>query len=119
MIHVVEDEENIRKLVTVNLVKRGHQVVEAPNATEGLGQLKHLKPDLMILNIKLPDLSGLDILDHLDRKFQPSVHFPVILITATMIDNAAILTRYPRVIRIFTKPFDIDELIAFVHDLLT
>jgi DNA-binding response OmpR family regulator len=119
MIHVIEDEENIRKLVTVNLTRRGHEVVEASNAKEALTHLEHLKPDLMILNIKLPDLSGLEILDHLDRKFPSSINSPVILITGTMIDNAAILARYPRVIRIFTKPFDINELIAFVHATLS
>jgi DNA-binding response OmpR family regulator len=119
MIHVIEDEENIRKLVTVNLAKRGHEVVEAYNAEQGLKHLEHLRPELMILNIKLPDLSGLEILDHLDQMPPPYVNFPVVLITGTMIDDAAILRKYPRVIKIFTKPFDINELIAFVHDTLS
>jgi DNA-binding response OmpR family regulator len=119
MIHVIEDEENIRKLVTVNLTKRGHEVIEAYNAKQGLEHLEHRKPDMMILNIKLPDLSGLEVLDHLEQKFPSSVNFPIILITATMIDNAAVLARYPCVLRIFTKPFDINELISFVHATLS
>jgi DNA-binding response OmpR family regulator len=117
MIHVIEDEENIRKLLAVNLMKRGHQVVEALTVEQAVKQLKYLQPDLMILNILLTDGSGLEILDHLEAT-QAEI-FPVVVITGTMIDNPHLLSKYPRIARIYTKPFDINELISFVHDTLS
>ncbi len=119
MIHIVEDEENIRKLLSINLTKRGHEVVEAYTAEEAIKQLEVRDPQLMLLNIRLPGLSGLDLLDHLDECTPSSTpDFPVVLITATMVNEEHTLRKYPRIIRIITKPFDINELIEFVHDTL-
>ena len=118
MIHVVEDEPNICKLVSVNLQKRGHEVLVAQTGQRALEHLQEHEPELMILNIKLPDISGLEILDRMDDLLPPSKIPPVVLITASSIDENFVLPRYPRVVRVFTKPFDINELIAFVHTLL-
>lgn len=114
----VEDEENIRKLITVNLVQRSYQVVEAFTGQEGLDQLRDQTPDLLILNIRLPDMSGLDILDQMDGVSLPTSDFPVIIITAFVIDTDSILHQYPRVARIFTKPFDVKEVIRFIYQIL-
>jgi DNA-binding response OmpR family regulator len=112
----VEDEDNIRKLITVNLVRRGYRVVEACDGQEGLQLLRNLTPDLLILNITLPDMSGLDILDRLNDNSLPPSDFPVIIITASPVDTGMILRQYTRVAKIFTKPFDIKEVIDFIHE---
>ena len=114
----VEDEENIRKLITVNLVQRNYQVVEAFTGQDGLDQLRDQTPDLLILNIRLPDMSGLYILDQMDGKSLPLSDFPVIIISAFLIDTELILSQYPRVARIFTKPFDVKEVIGFIYQIL-
>jgi two-component system, OmpR family, alkaline phosphatase synthesis response regulator PhoP len=118
MILHVEDEENIRKLITVNLIERGYQVVEAFNGQEALDNLRDQTPDLMILNIKLPDISGLDILEHLDDKNIPSSDVPVVLMTATDVDKDQIVSQHPRIVKIFTKPFDVKEVVDFIHEKL-
>ncbi len=112
----VEDEDNIRKLITVNMVQRGYRVLEACTGQQGLQLLREQIPDLLILNIKLPDMSGLDILDHLNNNSLPSSDFPVIIITAFPIDTEMILSQYTRVAKIFTKPFGIKEVIDFIHE---
>jgi DNA-binding response OmpR family regulator len=112
----VEDEDNIRKLITVNMVRRGYRVVEACTGLQGLQALRDETPDLLVLNIKLPDMSGLDILDHLNDNSLPASDFPVIIITAFPIDTEMILRQYTRVAKIFTKPFDIKEVIDFIHE---
>jgi DNA-binding response OmpR family regulator len=114
----VEDEENIRKLITVNLVKRGYRVKEAYNGQEGLDNLRAQTPDLLILNILLPDMSGLDILDELNGESPPPSGFPVIIITASPINTERILHNYPRVAKIFTKPFEVMEVIEFIYQIL-
>jgi DNA-binding response OmpR family regulator len=114
----IEDEENIRKLITVNLVQRGYRVVEAWNGQEGLQQLRAQTPDLLVLNLMLPDMSGLDVLDHLNDNSLPPSDFSVIIITATLVDTEEIIRRYPRVIKIFIKPFDVKEVVELIHQKL-
>jgi DNA-binding response OmpR family regulator len=114
----VEDEENIRKLLTVNLVQRGYNVVEAFTGEQGLEEIRNQTPDLLILNIRLPDMSGLDILDQLKDDSLPPSNFPAIIITAFVIDTQSVLRQYPRVAKIFTKPFDVKEVIEFIQQIL-
>jgi DNA-binding response OmpR family regulator len=79
---VVEDETHIRQFVKANLVARGHEVVQAESAEVGLEKMRENIPDAMLLDIKLPGMSGWDLLtimaddDHLIR-------IPVIVMTAT------------------------------------
>jgi DNA-binding response OmpR family regulator len=114
----VEDEENIRKLITVNLVQRGYRVIETYNGRQGLEELHRQTPDLLILNMGLPDMSGLDILDQLNGNLSPSSDFPVLIITASLVDTEAIMHRYPRVAHIFIKPFDVKSVIEMIQNLL-
>jgi DNA-binding response OmpR family regulator len=116
LIMQIEDEENIRKLMSVNLVQRGYRAVEAHNGEDGLEQIRAQTPDLLILNIRLPDMSGLDVLDHLDDNSPPYPDFPVIIITASLLDTEAITTHHPRVKKIFTKPFDIKDVVHFIQE---
>jgi CheY-like chemotaxis protein len=109
---VVEDESNVRKLVVVNLIERGHQVLEATNGQQALDHLHVQKPALMILDIKLPDLSGWDILDHLTRAPALSADFPVLVMTASPVDQKVVLKQYPCVVEILIKPFNTDQLIT-------
>ena len=109
---VVEDEPNVRKLVAVNLIKRGHQVLEAENGQKALEHLYEQKPELVVLDIKLPDLSGWEILDRLQSlKALPS-DLRVLVMTATPVDPDVVLRKYPHVTEILVKPFNLDMLIA-------
>jgi CheY-like chemotaxis protein len=116
---VVEDEPNVRKLVTVNLIQRGYTVLEAENGKEALEHLYEEKPALMILDIKLPDLSGWDILDRLSNAPDLSRDFPVLVMTASPVDQNVILNQYPSVAEILIKPFSTDGLITAIHRALT
>ncbi len=116
---VVEDEPNVRKLVAVNLVQRGHQVLEAENGQQALEHLYNQKPALLVLDIKLPDLSGWDILDRLAGIPTLPGDFPVLIMTATPVDPNIILSQYPSVVEILVKPFNVDKLIAVVQRVLS
>jgi CheY-like chemotaxis protein len=114
---VVEDEPNVRKLVVVNLLKRGYGVLEAENGQQALGYLYSQKPDLMILDIKLPDLSGWEILDRLYSSPTLSADFPVLVVTASPVDHNLVASQYPSVVEILVKPFNTDKLINAVQRL--
>jgi DNA-binding response OmpR family regulator len=114
---LVEDEPSILNLLSVNLCARGYQVVEARNGKQALEQLEDQNFGLMILDMKLPSLSGWDILDHLHR-LHAGV-FPVMVMTAGVIDVDRVLSEYPYVAEVFIKPFDMNQLILSVQDVLS
>ena len=116
---VVEDEKNIRKLVTVNLIQRGYTVLEAEIGQEALNYLNQQKPALLILDIKLPDISGWDILDQLAALPGLSTNLPVLVMTATPVDQNTVLNQYPSIVEILVKPFNTDKLIAAVQRALS
>jgi CheY-like chemotaxis protein len=116
---VVDDEANIRKLVSVNLVSRGYQVTEAKNATEALDQLHSKSPSLMVLDIKLPDFTGWELLKRIKR--DPSIQptFPVLIMTASITEANVDLDAYPSVIDILIKPFSTGKLVSAVERALS
>ena len=116
---VVEDEPNVRKFVTVNLVHRGHKVIEAKNGQLALEQLIDQKPELLILDIKLPDLSGWDILNRIITVPARSADFPVLVMTASPVDENNILEQYPSVVEILMKPFNTAQLMTAIQRALS
>jgi len=116
---VVEDEPNVRKFVTVNLTQRGHRVIEAENGQRALEHLNDQKPELLILDIKLPDLSGWDILNRINTVPGRSADFPVLVMTASPVDQNSLLEQYPSVVEILIKPFNTDKLIAAIQRALS
>lgn len=117
-IMIIEDEANIRKFVKVNLLARGHEVIEAENAADGLAKLHSASPKLLLLDIKLPDMSGWDLLTlilndpHLPRP-------PVIVITASLGESRPAQIQYPDLYKVLVKPVAAMELVQAVEEALT
>lgn len=116
---VVEDEPNVLKLVAINLRKRGYDVLEAENGQQAMGHLYRGRPDLMILDVKLPDITGWEILDRLTSAPTLSADFPVLVMTASPVDQGYILRHYPAVVEIVVKPFNIDRMITAIQHALS
>jgi DNA-binding response OmpR family regulator len=116
---VVEDEANILKLVSINLISRGYKVSEAKNATEAIELLQQQSPELMILDIKLPDFTGWELLKRVKR--DPSIQdgFPVLIMTASITDAYVDLQAYPSVIDVLIKPFSSTKLVTAVESALS
>lgn len=76
---IVDDEEHIRFLYAEELTDEGYEVVTADSGFEILERIEREKPDLVILDIKMVDYNGLDILQDIRNKFYD---LPVILCTA-------------------------------------
>lgn len=112
---VVEDEANVRKLVQVNLVSRGYNVVEALNGKQALAQLRDSSPSLMVLDIKLPDLTGWDILRKMTTDPAIEDDFPVLIMTASITDAHLDRHQYPNVVEVIIKPFSTKKLLAAVE----
>ena len=105
-IWIIDDEESIRTICT-SALEDLFKIESFANASEALLQLNSKQPDLIITDIKMPGMSGLEFLDKVSEKF-PEI--PTIIITAhANIDNA--LSAYKGgAFEYLTKPFDINEI---------
>lgn len=112
---IVEDEANVLKLVAVNLSSRGYDVLQAVDAEQALEQLSRQTPDLLVLDIKLIDQTGWDLLTQIEKDPAIKADFPVLVMTASATDVHADLEKYPRVVEVLIKPFSAAKLIASVE----
>ncbi len=114
---VIDDEQNLRKLAGINLTARGHRVLTAPSGERGLklAQLEH--PDLILLDLMLPGISGWDVLMTLkaDRRLRK---IPVIILTAVEQEREENKIRSMRASGYLVKPFGIDKLLHKVEQVL-
>ncbi len=108
---IIEDEESIRDILTYALRKEGFAVTEAKTGGEGLAELERCRPDLVLLDLMLPDMSGFDVC----KRLSTLLKIPVIMITAKsdMVDK--VLGMELGADDYMTKPFDIREVIARIR----
>jgi two-component system, OmpR family, alkaline phosphatase synthesis response regulator PhoP len=111
---VVEDEKDLVRLIRYNLEKEKFRVISANDAETGLTMLKKQKPDLVILDIMLPKMDGLDFL----RTVRKESQVPVVLLTAKRSELDRILGLKLGADDYIVKPFSVGELHARVEALL-
>ncbi|MHB9094572.1 MAG: sigma-54-dependent transcriptional regulator [Eubacteriales bacterium] len=104
---IIDDEEHMRWIIGKALAKEGYKTASAADGAEGLAKLAALGPDLVLLDLKLPDESGIDILRAIKRE-QPRI--PVIMITAHGTVESAIEAMKIGAVDYISKPFDMEEL---------
>lgn len=111
---VVEDDVDIRRLVANALSGTGHDVESAAAALEGLDVAVHSSPDLVILDLGLPDLDGSDLL----RMLRAVSAVPVIVVTARSDDESAVALLDAGADDFIVKPFSTSQLEARVRAVL-
>ena len=104
---VVDDEPQIRRLLTVSLEANGYRVITANNGQEGLVLAAQHRPDVIVLDLGLPDLSGLEVLKRLREWTQT----PVIILTVQDAEADKIAALDNGADDYVTKPFNTGELI--------
>jgi len=109
---VVEDEARIASFLVKGLGAQGHSATVAPSGVEALSQARAHGPDLVLLDLGLPDIDGIDVLTSL-RRFAPRL--PVIVLTARdeVADTVAALDAGAD--DYLSKPFAFDELLARIR----
>lgn len=111
---VVEDEANIQELLRYNLEKNGYKVTIADNGVDGLEKAFCNVPDLIILDIMLPGLDGLEVCKRL-RMEKKTKKVPIIMLTAKSEEFDKVLGLELGADDYMTKPFSINELIARIR----
>ena len=107
---LVEDEVTLRGIIARNLSARGHTVLEAGTAREALACLSVDRPDLLLLDINLPDRSGWDVLREM-RRLGRSI--PVVIVSAVRANAARIEEFHP--LAFLPKPFPLEALLRVVE----
>jgi len=111
---VIEDDTNIQELIKYNLEKNGYRVIVADNGVDGLKEAIANIPDLILLDIMLPGLDGLEVCKRLRmEKFTRKV--PIFMLTAKSEELDKILGLELGADDYITKPFSIKELIARIR----
>lgn len=82
---VVDDEPAVRGFVRYSLSGANFEVIEATSGTEALGMITSSRPDLVLLDIRMPGMDGLDVLRRL-RKSPATKFLPVMFLTGTILD---------------------------------
>lgn len=114
---VVEDEEAIRTIISLNLQVAGYAVEEAVDGYQALEKVKKVKPDLVLLDWMLPGLDGLDVLRRL-KASPDTINVPVIMLTAKSEESDIVLGLEMGAADYITKPFSNKVLIARVRAML-
>jgi two-component system, OmpR family, alkaline phosphatase synthesis response regulator PhoP len=114
---VIEDDRDIAELVRYNLEKEGFQVACAHDGVAGLAQLRKLPPDLLILDLMLPKLPGLEVCKEVRRDSRFG-RLPILVLTARGEETDRIVGLELGADDYVTKPFSPRELVARVKALL-
>ena len=115
---VVEDEESLLKLESILLSLRGYEVTGVTDGAAALAEIGRSRPDLIVLDIKLPDLTGWDLLAKIDADAALEFSGPVLVMTASIMDARVDLDRYPMVVEVLVKPFSAAKLVAAIEHAL-
>ncbi len=111
---VVDDEENIRKLVNYNLILDGYDVIMAVDGKEGLEKAIQEKPDLILLDIMMPEMDGLEVCSRL-KKNPETRDIPIFMLSAKGqmqdLEDAFDVGADNYI----TKPFDVDKLSEIIQ----
>lgn len=116
-IFIVEDEQDISSLIALHLRKAGFITLEFSTGTDFLNFLKRKTPDLVIVDLMLPDIDGIDICKYI--KMEPLYKsIPVIILTAKTEETDRIVGLELGADDYITKPFSPRELVARIKNIL-
>ena len=114
---LVEDDPDIKELISFNLSNQGHQVFEANNGELGIEKAREKIPDLILLDLMLPGIQGLDVC-RIIKADQETKDIPIIMVTAMGQEEDIVKGLETGADDYITKPFSIKVLLARVSAVL-
>lgn len=117
---VVEDDQDIAFLVSTALEQSGYEVIQASDGLEGFYKARRENPNLMILDLNLPRLSGEEVCKAIreDLEDEAFARIPIIMLTAKAQEVDRIVGKVIGANYYLTKPFEIEEVLEKVRSLL-
>ncbi len=108
---VIEDELSIRKILAISLETAGYKMIECDNGREGIRLSASVKPELVLLDLGLPDIDGQEVIDGIRQWSQ----VPIIVCSVRNTDKEIINALSSGADDYITKPFNPDVLLARIH----
>ncbi|MGI8821588.1 MAG: response regulator [Chthoniobacterales bacterium] len=108
---IIDDEKQIRRLLRQGLESAGHQVFEAETGEDGLAQIVYRRPDVVLLDLGLPDMEGLVVL----RRMREWTRVPVLILSVRDDPEEKVSALDAGADDYVTKPFDMAELLARIR----
>src|SRR5262249_26814720 len=105
---IVDDEPAIRRLLRTSLVAQGYGTIEAATGAEAVAQAHAQKPDLVLLDLGLPDMDGLEVI----RILRTAAPVPIVTLSSREDERGKVAALDEGADDYVTKPFGIDELTA-------
>lgn len=105
---IIDDEPHIRRLLAITLGSKGWEVFEAPNGFEGIQLVMGVKPDIVLLDLNLPDMNGAEVL----RELRAWSSVPVVIISVRNAQDDIIDLLNAGADDYIVKPFYTDEVLA-------
>ncbi|HTX89883.1 MAG TPA: response regulator transcription factor [Anaerolineales bacterium] len=111
---IVDDKANVRTLVREYLTEEGFRVATAENGQAALYAARQEKPDLILLDIMMPEMDGFEFI----RTYRKESNTPVILLTAKLEESDKVVGLELGADDYITKPFGMRELVARIHTIM-
>jgi CheY-like chemotaxis protein len=114
---VVDDEPDVLLLCRLNLQQRGHELLEAADGSTALQLARDRQPDVIVLDLMMPGMTGYDVLETLQRDEETS-HIPVLVLTAKSLRADRDRSHGLGASAFMTKPFLPSDLCEMVESLV-
>jgi two-component system, OmpR family, KDP operon response regulator KdpE len=105
---VIDDEPPIRRLLRTTLTAQDYRVIEAADGNEGLRLLQHEKPDVLVVDLGLPDIDGLELI----RRIRAESPVPIVVLSSRDDEKGKVEALDLGADDYVTKPFGMEELVA-------
>ena len=115
---IVDDEPETLKLLTIIFEKEGYEVFSESNGSNIIQKIIDLKPDIIILDMLMPDMNGLDVLKLINSKYSNNFTVPIIALTSYQNLDMKLSVLKEGVIDYLQKPFHKDELLYKVKNII-
>ncbi len=115
---VADDDPAVVELVRINLEVHGYEVLTAENGVEAVRKAVMEKPDLIILDIMMPEVDGYEVI-HTLKEAPETDQIPIVVLTAYASDAGAVVSWMEGADGYLAKPFNPEELLMVVERVLT
>lgn len=110
---VIEGDSDTRELLSILLHRQGYKVILAENGLEGLSKAKGTYPDLIIMDLALPEMDGVEAARRIHETPKLS-HIPIFVVSAYLTKEIEAEVRAAGCVEMFGKPFDFDSLLETI-----
>ena len=108
---IVDDAPQTRRVLRVALISRGFEVTDASNGEDALESLRHYAPDVILLDLKMPGMGGLETC----RQIRDRSEVPIVIVSGRKAQREKVEALETGADDYVTKPLGIDELVARIH----